>query len=41
MGIRRGASAADLAVIGPSGIETIRRPEPPEELTDEQAVEWR
>lgn len=34
-------SAAELAVIGPSGIETVRRPEAPEELTDEQALEWR
>jgi hypothetical protein len=34
-------SAAELAVIGPKGIETIRRPEPPDELTDEQAEEWR
>ena len=34
-------SAASLAVIGPSGIETIRRPEPPSELTQEQAIEWR
>jgi hypothetical protein len=28
-------------MIGPSGIETVRRPDPPNELTDEQAVEWR
>jgi hypothetical protein len=41
MGIRGRKSAADLAVIGPGGIETIRRPEPPSELTEEQAVEWR
>jgi hypothetical protein len=34
-------SQAALAVISSNGIETIRRPEPLEELTDEQAVEWR
>lgn len=34
-------SAAALSVIGPSGIETVRRPEPPHDLTDEQAEEWR
>jgi hypothetical protein len=34
-------SAAELTVIGASGIETIRRPVPPSELTDEQAEEWR
>lgn len=34
-------SAAELAIIGPGGVETIRRPEPPAELTDEQADEWR
>jgi chaperone required for assembly of F1-ATPase len=34
-------SAAALSVISSSGIETIRRPEPPSELTDEQSDEWR
>jgi hypothetical protein len=34
-------SAAALAVIGPHGLETIRRPQPPESLNDEQAAEWR
>lgn len=34
-------SSAALAVISSGGIETIRRPEPPDELTDEQAEEWR
>lgn len=34
-------SAESLAVISSGGIETIRRPEPPDELTDEQAEEWR
>ena len=34
-------SAAALSVISAEGIVTIRRPEPPEELTDEQAQEWR
>lgn len=41
MGNRGRVSAAALTVIGPGGIETIRRPEPPAELTDEQAEEWR
>jgi hypothetical protein len=34
-------SAAALAVIGPRGLETIRRPEPPQSLNDEEASEWR
>jgi hypothetical protein len=34
-------SAASLTVIGPHGIETIRRPEPPRSLNDEEAAEWR
>lgn len=41
MGLRGPRSSADLAVIGPNGIETVRRPEPPDHLTDEQAAEWR
>jgi hypothetical protein len=41
MGIRGPKSQADVAVIGPRGIQTIRRPEPPNSLTDEQATEWR
>lgn len=41
MGARGRRSTADLAVIGASGIETVRRPEPPADLTDEQAAEWR
>lgn len=41
MGARGRKSAAELAVIGPGGIQTIRRPEPPSELTGEQADEWR
>lgn len=41
MGTRGRKSSASLAVISGSGIETIRRPEPPEELTDEQAEIWR
>jgi hypothetical protein len=41
MGSRGRKSVASLSVIGPSGIEAVRRPEPPEELTDEQALEWR
>jgi hypothetical protein len=34
-------SAASLTVISSGGIETIRRPDPPTELTNEQADEWR
>jgi hypothetical protein len=41
MGTRGRQSAAALTVVGPSGIETVRRPEPPDELTDEQASEWK
>ncbi len=37
MGTRGRPGVAELAVIGPSGIETIKRPEPLSELTDEQA----
>lgn len=41
MGNRGRTSGAALAVISPGGIVSIRRPDPPEELTDEEAVEWR
>lgn len=34
-------SAADLAVVTADGLAAIRRPDPPSELTDEQAHEWR
>lgn len=34
-------SAADLAVVTADGLAAVRRPDPPEELTDEQAHEWR
>lgn len=34
-------SAADLAVVTAEGLAAIRRPEPPQELTDEEAHEWR
>jgi hypothetical protein len=34
------ASAASLAVISSSGIETVERPRPPNELSEEQAREW-
>ena len=40
MGTRGRASAASLSVISSKGIETVRRAEPPTELTDEQAAEW-
>jgi hypothetical protein len=33
-------SAASLAIISSSGIETIERPRPPSELNDEQSFEW-
>jgi hypothetical protein len=33
MGARGRHGVAELAVIGPGGIETVRRPEPPDELT--------
>jgi hypothetical protein len=41
MGDRGRTSVAELSVIGSQGIETVRRPNPPPELTDEQATEWR
>jgi hypothetical protein len=41
MGTRGRRSSAEIAVIGPHGLETIRRPAPPASLTDEQAQEWR
>ena len=34
-------SAAALAVVSPAGMLETKRPIPPEELTDEQAHEWR
>lgn len=33
-------SLAELSVIGRGGIETVKRPDPPIELTREQAREW-
>mgnify|MGYP000533636817 CR=1 FL=1 len=33
-------SAASLSVVSAGGVAKIERPEPPEELTDEQASEW-
>lgn len=41
MGERGRESAASLAVIGPGGVETVRRPEPPSELNAEQMDVWR
>ena len=41
MGSRGRTSAAELSVISGAGIETIRRPEPPRDLTDEEAEVWR
>lgn len=40
MGTRGPRSSAELTVIAGNGVETVRRPEPPEELSDEQAAEW-
>ena len=40
MGIRGPVSAAALSVVG-SAVTVVRRPEPPGELTEEQAHEWR
>jgi hypothetical protein len=34
-------SAASLTVVSSSSVETLHRPDPPEELTEEQAAEWR
>jgi hypothetical protein len=34
-------AAQSLTVIGGGGIEAVRRPDPPRELTDEMAHEWR
>ena len=34
-------SAAALAVVGKNGVSAVVRPNPPDELTDEQAHEWR
>jgi hypothetical protein len=38
---RRSVAAVSLEVIGPGGVETIRRPAPPDALSDEEAEEWR
>ena len=40
MGTRGRESAASLTVIGLGGIESVQRPGPPGELTQEQADEW-
>lgn len=42
MGNRGRTSGAALAVISSGGgVTSLRRPDPPAELTDEEAVEWR
>lgn len=41
MGTRGRQSAASLSVISGAGVETIRRPDAPAELTAEQQDEWR
>lgn len=40
MGTRGPRSSAELTVIAGNGVETVRRPEPPQELSDEQSAEW-
>jgi hypothetical protein len=40
MGTRGRTSSAELTVIAGNGVETVRRPDPPAELSDEQAAEW-
>lgn len=40
MGSRGRTSTAELTVISSAGIETIRRPDAPDDLTLEQAEEW-
>ncbi len=39
MGVRGRTSAAALSVV--TALKTIRRPDPPQDLTDEQSVIWR
>lgn len=41
MGARGRTSSAELSVVSGGVITAIRRPDPPAELTDEQAAEWR
>lgn len=41
MGARGRSSAAALSVVGPAGIVTVRRPEPPSDLDADTAAEWR
>lgn len=41
MGARGRKSAAELAVIGSTGVVQVSRPQPPTELTEEQSAEWR
>src|SRR5690606_27209690 len=41
MGTRGRKSAAELTIISGGVVETVRRPEPPAELSEEQADEWR
>ena len=43
MGARgpKAAQAQGLTIIGGNGIEAVRRPDPPADLTDEMAEEWR
>ena len=41
MGARGRKSAASMAVVQPGGITAVRRPDPPDEMDDEHAHEWR
>lgn len=41
MGARGRKSTASMAVVKPDGVIAVKRPAPPDDLTDEQADEWR
>ena len=41
MGSRGRTSAAELSVISGGGVETVRRPDAPVDLTDDEAEVWR
>ena len=41
MGSRGRSSTASLSVVSSGPISALRRPSPPDELTDEQAITWR
>lgn len=41
MGNRGRHSAAELAIVKPGALESLARPKPPDELTTDEADEWR